>query len=221
MANASFTRDEVILALDALYFSEEKTLSPDSKTIIELCELLQSLPIHPTGKRKPDFRNQTGVNRQLSLFRTSCKTGRRDPNVGELFFTVAQEYENNIDELHLIAKAIRKNRNSFETMFGSITENMGFPEGVLLGHLHTVIEKRDGRRIPLGERCSVCQIEPQLLYRPCGSLLEQHLVVSPLVMDCSKKYKSTDFITVCPSCHAALHRFRPWLNEKNCGDVLR
>lgn len=29
------------------------------------------------------------------------------------------------------------------------------------------------------------------------------------------------FITVCPTCHAALHRIRPWKSKHNCGEILR
>lgn len=47
MANASFTRDEVILALDVLYYSDSQLLSKNSLVIAELCKLPQKLPIHP------------------------------------------------------------------------------------------------------------------------------------------------------------------------------
>ena len=56
MANASFTRDEVILALDVLYCSGETRLNASSQEIVDLCTLLRKLPIIPAvyvpdGKR--------------------------------------------------------------------------------------------------------------------------------------------------------------------------
>lgn len=221
MANASFTRDEAILALDVLYFSGEKSLSASSNSIIDLCKLLQTLPIHSKTSRRSDFRNESGVSRQLTLFRSSYNQGRKDPNVGEIFYSIAKEFENDLGQLHVIAEAIRKNSVWYESTFGSPNEGEGFPEGVLLGHLHRVIEMRDGKRARLSERCSICQLEPEILYKPCGDLLEKHLVINPCDLDPSKRYTANDFITVCPNCHAALHKVRPWLNKKTCEALLR
>ena len=47
MASASFTRDEVILALDVFYSSPKGRVTADSDEIKELSLLLNRLPIHP------------------------------------------------------------------------------------------------------------------------------------------------------------------------------
>ena len=47
MAGSGFTRDEVILALDLLYSSEDGRISPNSKEMKGLSALLNRLPIHP------------------------------------------------------------------------------------------------------------------------------------------------------------------------------
>lgn len=47
MASASFTRDEVILALDVFYSSQKGRVTADSDEIKELSLLLNRLPIHP------------------------------------------------------------------------------------------------------------------------------------------------------------------------------
>ena len=221
MASASFTRDEVILALDVLYSSENGRVTADSDEIKELSLLLNRLPIHPAENRRADFRNNTGIVRQIMLYRSSCNTGKRDPNVGTQFFNVAFEYEDRIDELHSIAKAIRKNKEVFVSLFGSPLEDNGFPEGILLGHLHNIIEQRDGAKLELNDHCEICNSRPALCYRNVGPLLQNHLAVAPTLMDYSKKYRANSFLTVCPTCHAALHRYRPWLTKENCGDVLR
>ena len=221
MANASFTRDEAILALDVLYFSSDNSLSANSKSIKELCELLQTLPIHEKNSRRADFRNETGVSKQLSLFRASYRQEKKNPNVGKIFYEVAREFDSDPEQIHCIANAIRKNVFWFENPYGAFSEEDGFPEGVLLGHLHRMIERRDSKRVHSAERCSICQLEPELLYRPCGKLLENHLVIDPCDVDPAKKYSPRDFITVCPNCHAALHRVRPWLNRNTCEALLR
>lgn len=109
MANANFTRDEVILALDVLYSAEGQRVLADSEEMADLSALLNRLPIHPIENRRPDFRNPNGVTQQLALFRSSCNTGNKAPSVGIIFFNIAFEFENRIEELHKIAEAIRRN----------------------------------------------------------------------------------------------------------------
>lgn len=221
MASASFTRDEVILALDVLYSFENSKVIAGSNEIKELSRLLNDLPIHPLENRRADFRSPTGIAAQLKRFCSSCLSGKKGPNVGDLFFRVAFEYEDRVNELHSIARAIRKNKEVFVSLFGSTLEDRGFPEGILLGHLHNIIEKRDGSKLSTKDHCEICNSKPTLYYRNVGLLLQNHLSVAPTLMDYSEKYTANSFLTVCPTCHAALHRYRPWLTKENCGDVLR
>ena len=221
MASAGFTRDEVILALDVLYSSEKQRVSADSEAMIDLSALLNRLPIHPPENRRTDFRSTTGVSTQLHRFRRSLISGKNNDSIGLLFFQILLEFEGRFDELHSIADAIRKNEPSFSAEFGSRTEDSGFPEGILLGHLHRLIEIRDGAKAPIGDHCEICSLKPELYYQPCGELLQQHLLVSPIEMDGKKRYAANCFIMVCPNCHAALHCLRPWHTRDNCGDILR
>lgn len=217
MSNASFTRDEVILALDVLYSCGGATPRSDSEEILVLCDLLHRLPIHPEKVRKRDFRTPTGVRAQIYRYE------RRYANmVGSMFYEIDAEYADKHDELHAIAKAIRKNASFFiDSRFGDITEEDGFPEGTLLGHLHRVIEKRDGEKYEKKHRCDICQISPAELYRNSPDIMAMHLTVPVIELDGTEKYGRSDFITVCPNCHEALHRFRPWLKLENCDAILR
>ncbi len=222
MANAPFTRDEVILALDVLYSAGEDNLSPRSELIAGLSELLNLLPIYPKKKRPDNFRNCKGVCLQINRFKTGYFGDGKAWHVGSLFFQIASEFDNRYNELHLIAQAIRRNLPYYSLdSFGSALEQDGFPEGVLLGHLHRMIELRDGQKIPLEERCAVCQLEPEIIYKSCGSLLQNHLLVPLTELDGGKKYGKDKFMTVCHNCHAALHRFRPWLQRKNREELFR
>ena len=221
MANASFTRDEVILALDVLYCSGENRLNASSQEIVDLCALLHKLPIIPAVNRPPMFRTENGVSSQLMLFRRSYKTGIKEPNLGITFLQVAHEFENRRDELHQIAVAICRNLTSYDSTFGSPSERDGFPEGALLGHLHRVVETRDGAKLTPGKRCEICQIDTADIYPGCPSLMSMHLTVPVTALDGKKRYGASEFIAVCPNCHAALHRRRPWLTKENCGELLR
>lgn len=172
MASASFTRDEVILALDVLYSSETGRVTADSDEIKELSLLLNRLPIHPLENRRPDFRNAQGIRNQLMLFRSSYKMGKKDLNVGTMFYDVAIEFEGRKDELHLIAETIRRNEQVLCATFHPSVEIDNFSEGVLLEHLHRTIEWRDGAKLPVKDRCEVCNSNPVICYHNSGQLVE-------------------------------------------------
>ena len=221
MANASFTRDEVILALDVLYYSDGQSLSKNSPAIAELCELLQELPIHPREGRPENFRNAMGVSEQLYKFSNEqLGVNHNTWKVGTTFHAISKEYSGHIEDLHLIAQAIRRNHAYFKTCsFGNITEMDGFPEGALLSHLHRHIEARDTARLQRADRCAICKIAPTEIYRT-NDLLELHLLVPITELDASAKYRPSDYVTVCPNCHAALHRIRPWLTGETMEEIL-
>ena len=220
MANASFTRDEVILTLDVLYFSGEQHFSSRSPAIQELSTMLRLLPIYPIENKPENFRNPTGISDQINRFRNIEKWGKRF-HVGEMFTIVDQEFAERRDELHQIAQSIRRNLQCFDVPFGYRAENNSFPEGVLLGHLHRVIEIRDSAKLKPTSRCDICQIDTSDIYPGCPSLMAMHLTVPITALDGKKRYDASEFITVCPNCHAALHRHRPWLTKENCGELLR
>ncbi len=222
MANISFTRDEAILALDVLYFTNELRLNKESKEIIELSELLNELPIIPLPARRKNFRSSGGVKGQLSKFKSSYSKSKKDSDVGSIFYEIADEFDGRKDELHKIACAIRQNREFFKTAtFGSEFEGVDFPEGALLFHLHRVLEARDGRKIVRAESCEICHLNLSEVYKPApGNFLQCHLTVPITELDGSKHYAAGDFITVCPNCHAVLHRHRPWLTKENAGEIL-
>ena len=216
MANVSFTRDEAILALDVLYFAEDIRLNKESKEIVELSELLNELPIIPISARGEVFRNCHGISNQINTFRRSYSKGVKDSNVGAIFYSTADEFRGRKDELHKIACAIRHNREFFKTAtFGSEFEGEDFPEGALLYHLHRVLEARDGRKIVPAENCEICHLNPI-----SGNFLQCHLTVPITELNGSKHYKTDDFITVCPNCHAMVHKYRPWVTRDSAGEIL-
>lgn len=221
MANVSFTRDEAILALDTLMFSKKSNLSSNSLAVIELSQLLNELPIHPTEKRTANFRNPVGISDQLRGFGYSLRPNNR-VRVGSVFLVVYEEYRNCPEQIHAIAEAIKQNREFFKTAtFGSEFEGEDFPEGALLYHLHRVLEARDGRKIVPAENCEICHLNLSEVYKPIsGNFLQCHLTVPITELNGSKHYKTDDFITVCPNCHAMVHKYRPWVTRDSAGEIL-
>ena len=142
--------------------------------------------------------------------------------IGKRFHEIANEFKGRTDELHEIALAIRKNQQYFISCnFGQVEENIGFPEGALLSHLHRIIEKRDSAKYPKSQRCSICQIDMDRIYNGCSEYIEYHLLAPVVQLDANKKYGIDDFIAVCPNCHAVLHRYRPWRVRETIIDILR
>lgn len=222
MPSVGFTRDEAILTLDVLYHPEDVPLKDKRNAVADLCAILHDLPIIAIPERPELFRTESGVYNQLQYFSRYARTGIKNKHLGEVFVQVDAEFANRHDELHQIAQAIRRNLSLIrELTFGDPAEAGGFAEGALLGHLHRVIEARDGARITPGERCDICQLAPAAVYPGCPGLLQAHLTVPPTALDGKKRYGEQLFVCVCPTCHAALHRRRPWLTKENRGELLR
>lgn len=222
MANVSFTKDEAILALDTLFFSGEEHLNANSTAIQELSTLLNSLPIVPSAMRGTIFRNCSGVSNQLRMFHLSSVKGEKHPHVGAIFYDVADAYRGNEAELHRIANAIKRNFNFFEqATFGAMEESDDFPEGALLSHLHRMLEVRDSKKLTAAPVCEVCHLDLAQVYKEIPSGFTQLHLTTPITeLDSCRKYTPDAFITVCPNCHAVLHRRRPWVTKENLGDIL-
>lgn len=222
MSNPSFTRDEVILLLDAMYSCKELRVNEKSEEIIKLSELLKRLPIHLDSVRcNSTFRSATGLAQQVRLFLQSCSKGEKSPHVGKLMFEVAFEYENQVELLHRIAESIRRNYKFYNINFGSVIEDHGFQEGILLGYLHHIIEKKALLSFHTDDKCSICNVVPSTIYSTSKNLLELHLIIPPEQLDGNAKYCKEKYITVCPMCHSALHHIRPWYSGGSIDRILR
>lgn len=223
MANSAFTRDEVILALDVLYFSGEQAFTKKRDVIIELSDLLKELPIHTEAEQAENFRNPSGISTQITHYLASKTHEVIHFPVGKNFRSIDEEFEKDRDLLHAIAVAIRRNAAFFEMApFGADYEDDGFKEGALLGHLHKAIEQRDSVCAHKQSTCEVCKLNFSEIYKlaPDG-FAQLHLLTPIVALDANHKYGQSDFITVCPNCHAVLHHHRPWATRENAQEILR
>lgn len=221
---ASWTRDEVILGLDVLFSNIPAELTLESEMIVNLSETLNRLPIIPVDKREDYFRNPSGVRRQLLTFQWSMEKEIKASHVGGIFYTVFSEFKDNFEELHRISQAIRRcvDSHNFE-QYGDEVEAEGFPEGAILSHLHRNTEERYTEKCEnkLLE-CEVCSIRPKRIYADISgnSILSMHLLISPADFDPNDKLNASDFISVCPNCHRALHMIRPWRGRKELESIF-
>ena len=68
MKNPTWQRDELILALDLYFQLEPGQIHGRNELVVELSELLNTLPIHSPELRNKKFRNANGVGLKLSNF---------------------------------------------------------------------------------------------------------------------------------------------------------
>lgn len=210
------------MVLDVLYRAGDDPQMPRSNELAALSRELNELPIHDKRNRPANFRNRVGIRHQIESFLLGNSETKSRWKLGSLFFIVDDEYRDNLDFLHKIADAIRRNVPFLVNYpFGNILEHDGFPEGAILGHLHRMIEKRDSKNKPLSHRCDVCQLELDSIYNISATTLEHHLLVPPEELDVQTKYPTGKFITVCPNCHAAIHKYRPWIRKDNYEVLFR
>lgn len=61
-----------------------------------------------------------------------------------------------------------------------------------------------------GEKCSVCGVEPKLIYGEAGAIIEVHHLEPLALLAEPRPYDPcTDLVPLCPSCHRAAHTRRP------------
>lgn len=110
MRNPTWSREELILALDLYFRVNPSHTTRNNPDIVELSEALQSLSIHPLGKRTDSFRNPSGVYMKLCNFLRLDPAyqgqGLRAGGRGEL--EVWQEYAQERTRLSQDAEAIRR-----------------------------------------------------------------------------------------------------------------
>jgi 5-methylcytosine-specific restriction protein A len=68
--NPSWTRDELILALDLYFKAGRKWLPPDHSEVVQLSNLLNRLSLHDPTIRETNFRNPQGVAMKFGNFLT-------------------------------------------------------------------------------------------------------------------------------------------------------
>ncbi len=61
-----------------------------------------------------------------------------------------------------------------------------------------------------GEVCTVCGLDPRVLYGDAGTIIEVHHLEPLALLVKPKPYDPcTDLVPLCPSCHRAVHTRRP------------
>ena len=227
--NPHWTRDETILALDLFFDLGGKIPSGRDNRIQELSELLQSLPYHDKGVRKPSFRNPDGVAFKLQNLR-KVATGKGLGNVSETDRQVWLEFENKRKIVKSLANLIRRVAAVSEPAADD-DDGVEFVEGKLITQLHKRRERNSKLRAKLllsrkrkGKIfCEMCGIFP-ISTNPTISdaQFEVHHLI-PLSTRISEITRLSETVLLCASCHRLLHRAiavqRRWLSIEEAREI--
>lgn len=235
MRNPTWTRDELIVALDFYLRYSPVIPRKSSQEVLGLSTFLNELQTKTGGSRPEKFRNRNGVYMKLMNFRRfdpeykgkGLERGNRDEEV------VWDLYYSRRDELQRVSKAIRSFVSSEAIPSTEFTADYyEGEEGQVLSRVH-LYRERDSRlvkrkkEITLRERkalvCEVCDFEFGAVYGDRGhGFIECHHR-KPL-SELSPHGEATtlaDLSLVCSNCHRMIHKSGPWLTVEELRELVK
>jgi 5-methylcytosine-specific restriction protein A len=236
MVNPSWTRDELILALDLYFRDPDARGNKTHPKVFELSETLKHLPIHPSSPSGTTFRNANGVGMKLSNFL------RYDPDYkgkglqrgSRLEEEVWSEFADDRKRLQQIAKAIVQNYTSLGESSPPpedfISEDEEAPEGRVLTRVHKARER--SKKIVQRKKTKVLKETGSLTCEACGfdfnefygelgeGFAECHHDKPVSELKPNETTKLSDLRIVCSNCHRMIHRSKPWLTIAQLSDIL-
>lgn len=231
--NPPWSTDELILAL-SLYF-HRGLLSPHDPAVVELSEELNSLPLDMDSAKGETFRNLNGVVMKLANFAALDdnyggaglrRGGRRD---AQLF----NAYKDRRDDCHAMAEAIKRGLGDGSLPDVYTADDDEVVEGRLLVKAHrlrernrSIVKRRKmAMRRKLGQlQCEVCGLTERECAGRFGEsardVFECHHTVPLHGLDGSRTTRESDLAVLCPTCHAAIHKFTPPVSVERLGEIV-
>lgn len=231
-----WTNDELILALD-LYLRTRGQIGygKDTAEVVELSELLRSLPIFPASVRlNSRFRNPSGVALKIHNFES---INPDHPGAGMAHGSQADQmtwdkWASRPDYLEIVAAEIRQvgaqtSRPPAET---GEDEELAADEGRILYREHRRYE-RDRKLVTRKKAavlnktgrlaCEVCDFESSEMFGDeAAGVIDVHHIV-PLHKIGQSKTMLADLALVCPTCHRVVHAHSPFLTPIELRDKLQ
>lgn len=229
----NWTRDELILALELYHSSPAARNNVNHPSVVELSETLQSLPIHPTQGRSPNFRNPNGVSMKMGNFRvcdpkyagTGLQQGAKSEQI------IWNEFSGDIPKLIQTALIIRQSYSFLKTQgLSNLSDEDGAEEGGIILVMHRRYE-RDYKIIKKKKKivfeknmslnCEVCDFDFANVYGDLGSQFAECHHTKPVAnMKPGDKTKLEDLSIVCANCHRMLHRGRDLLSISSLKSLI-
>jgi len=178
----NWTRDELILALDLYHSVPAARGNVRHPAVVELSELLQELPIHPTQFRPPNFRNSNGVVMKLGNFLVydpDYDGAGLPQGAAKLEQGIWNEFAADHARLKQVACAIREHYPTLKSVGVQHLDNDdGVEEGGILSVLHRYYErdqsiirqkKKDVFEKNMALKCEVCEFDFAQVYGELGN----------------------------------------------------
>lgn len=236
--NPKWTKDELILALDLYFRVNPIHTSEKHPEIVQLSELLNSLPIHARPSKTTTFRNPDGVYMKL------CNFLRFDPNYEGRGLIAGSKLDEEIwNEFAADRKRLSETTSIITKSYKNLTfpqtntqeveivdEDEEFPEGKIITRLHRLRErsstltkrkkllvlKQDGTLT-----CEACDFNFAKVYGNSGiGYIECHHNMPLSTLSKSKSVRLSELSLVCSNCHRMIHRVRPWLSVQQLRMLL-
>jgi 5-methylcytosine-specific restriction enzyme A len=233
--NPTWVWDELVLACDMVVQNGWRGLEPNDPRVTELSALLQTLPLHPSAARRPDFRNPNGVARKSFDIATAhpdysgvpTHGGATDKLVIAQFLTRPAEMRAEAQALR--AAASRGDFAGLSSPADDEDDDLAGNEGRLLIRRH-VARERDPR---LRRRkiaavlsqggslaCEACGFDFEETYGERGQgYIECHHVV-PLHATGPRSTRLSDLALLCANCHRITHARPPWLTPQELRSLM-
>ena len=228
--NPSWSRDELILALDLYVRTTGKSLTHRSPEVIQLSSLLAqlNLALQPGKAVSQTYRNTNGVYMKLMNFRRFDPAFTGQGNVGlsrgnALEGVLWKEYGSDPARLLSVAQAIASavTGNHMQHV-PAVPEDEEAMEGQILTRLHRFRERDAGlprrrKELALSKHgclaCEACEFDFHRAYGDRGQgFIECHHTKPLHTLVAGTPTRMSDLALLCANCHRMIHSRQPWLS---------
>jgi len=235
--NPTWSRDELILALDLYVRFDGNPPGKASTDVVTLSHLLNEMGSQ-IANRASDFRNPNGVYMKVMNFRrfdpVYISQGKKGlQRGGKLEEEVWDRFGFDHTELAQTAAAIRRivTRRppiAIQDDEGEFTEAA---EGRILTRLHISRErnrkliakkKASAQKVHGRLQCEACSFDFERRYGTRGSgFVEAHHTKPLYTLSPGDKTRLEDLALRCSNCHRMIHARRPWLSLDDLKQIIR
>jgi 5-methylcytosine-specific restriction protein A len=236
MKNPNWTRDELILTLDFYFDDNHGSFDKKNPKIIELSNLLKSLPIHKVYNEK--FRNPNGVALKLSNFASydpdyngkgMYARSLLDESIFDEFSKDKVRLKNLANQIKELTK-LNENSNEIQNIEDDEVEDF-ITEGTIIFRYHKTRERsskiiKQKKKLvfkQLGKlECEICSFDFVEKYGQIGSgFIECHHKIPLSKYVKNDVTKLDDLALVCSNCHRMLHKEISELSFENFKNKYR
>jgi predicted HNH restriction endonuclease len=237
--NLTWSRDELILALELYLRYRTSPPGKDSQVVGELSAFLNRIGTTLGRSTTDTFRNAKGVYMKLMNFRrfdqdytSDGKVGLTRGNKDEAL--VWAEFSGDSTRLQDVVNAIRlavQNSQSGELISMDEPEIVEAEEGRVLTRMHRIRErsrslveqcKKAALKAHGKLACQACGFDFSIKYGDLGiGIIEVHHIKPVHTLTEGNKTKLEDLALLCANCHRVVHSSRRWLTVEQVKAAIR